>query len=444
MPDFRIPYKPNRVQALIHSSLKRFNVVVLHRGAGKSILAVNELIRQAIECEKEDGALFLYIAPEKQQAKDIIWVKLKYYLKDVPDLRIREDELTVTFPHNNASIRLEGSDRPDRLRGIHPSFVVLDEVGQMKRDTWYEAVFPSIQRNNGSVMFIGTPKGDNLFKELYDLGQYLTESKEDDRWFTTIQNVYQTGVYSHEWCKENRPLMPEPKWNQEYMCDWHAIFTGAYYSDILTNEDKKIITDVPYNPMYPVITGWDFGIKDPTCIWFCQKIEGKYHFIDYYESPDKDIFQLINMLNNKPYLYDYHIVPHDSAQRSFLDLKSTRISVLQNAYGPGKIIVARKANTSQAVQEDISVVAHNLHISRIDRAKCSTGIKGLMTYRAAIDKVTGEPTGKPSHDSSDAADALRTFFLGVKNKSSTHEFVNRWTQAQQDVVTDYDYFNGNY
>jgi phage terminase large subunit len=440
MAEYLIPYKPNKVQALIHRNLKRFSVVVLHRGAGKSYLAVNELIRRAIECPVDDGALFMYVAPEKQQAKDIIWAKLKYFVKDIKELKIREDELTVTFPHNNATIRIEGADRPDRLRGIHPHFVVLDEVGQMKRDTWYEAVFPSIQRNNGSVLFIGTPKGDNLFKELFDLGRYLNDSGQDDRWYTTLQNVYQTGVYSHDWAKQNKPLMPEAKWNQEYMCDWNAVFTGAYYADILTDDGKGIITDVPYNPMYPVITGWDLGIKDPTCIWFAQKIENKVYFIDYFESTDKDIFSIINMINSKPYLYDYHIVPHDITQRNYIDIKSTRLSILQNAFGVGKVVVARKAAN---VNDDISIVSANLHISRFDKRKCATGLKGLMTYRAAVDKLTGEATDKPSHDSSDAADALRTFFVGMKKRSSPSDFATRWTEMnnKNEAQTDYDYFN---
>ncbi len=444
MTNFLIPYRPFPIQAQIHNSLKRYNVVVLHRGAGKSIIAVNELLRRAIECPVHDGALFLYVAPEKQQAKNVIWDKLKYFCKEIPDIKLREDELSIKFPHNNAVIRLEGADTPDRLRGIHPHFVVLDEVGQMKRDTWYEAIFPAIQRNKGTVLFIGTPKGDNLFKEVYDLGTYLSATGESKDWYTTLKTIYQTGIYNDEEIKSLKQGSPQAKWDQEYLCDWGAIFTGAYYADLLTSEDKKIITDVPFNPMYPVITGWDLGLRDPTCIWFCQKIDGKYNFIDYYESPDKDIFQIINMLNNKPYMYDYHVVPHDVVQRSFLDLKTTRLSILQNAFGYGKIKVARKANSSKAVNEDISVVANNLHISRIDRAKCAAGIKGLLTYRAGVDKITGEPTDKPSHDSSDAADAMRTFFLGVKNKSSTDGFLERWERAEKAVITEYDYFDGNW
>jgi hypothetical protein len=434
-----IPYQPLPIQAQIHKSLKRFNVVVLHRGCGKSYLAINELIKQAFTCEDNSGALFVYIAPEKQQAKDIIWAKLKYFTKNIPDIKIREDELSITFPDNNATIRLEGADKPDRLRGIHPHFVVLDEVGQMKRDTWYEAVFPSLQRNNGSVLFIGTPKGNNLFKELYDLGMHLTETGEDDRWYCTIKNIYETGVFKGDAIDNIKKIMPESKWEQEYLCKWDAVFTGAYYSDMLSDEDKGILSDVPYNPMYPVITGWDLGTQDKTCIWFAQKIDNKFCFMDYYENNGQDIYHYINIIKNKQYRYAYHILPHDATQRGW-ETKSTRLAIFQRL--GLKAVQAKKLS----IEEGISIVQANLYISRFDRRRCAKGIQHLMSYRSKVDRISGEETGEPLHDAaSDAADALRTFFVGVKRYGSDQSGMYSWDTGpykKQQTIHEYDYFEG--
>jgi len=60
----------------------------------------------------------------------------------IPGLKIREDELSVTFPDTGRYCGWKVQMEPDRLRGIHPRFVVLDEVGQMKRDTWSEVILP--------------------------------------------------------------------------------------------------------------------------------------------------------------------------------------------------------------------------------------------------------------------------------------------------------------
>ncbi len=430
-----LPYKPNKVQMSLHRNLKRYNVVVWHRGLGKTFAVLQELVKQAVSCDT--NGLFIYIAPTKTQAKNVAWSDLKKILSPIPNLKIREDELSVTFPDTGAIMRLEGADDPDRLRGIHPRFVVLDEVGQMKRDTWYEVILPSIQRHMGQVIFIGTPKGNNLFKELYDLA---LEIGDPETWYTDYQDVYSAGYYPPTQIKEIRKAMPTAKFEQEYLLHWDAVFTGAYYADQLSDTAGGIIADVPYNPMYPVITGWDLGIKDPTCIWFCQRINGKYNFIDYYQSSDKDIFAIMNMLQRKKYRYSYHIMPHDGAARSFLDLKSTRHQLVRQTFGTNSVQQVKKPANNEAVLEGISVVSANLYISRFDKTKCAEGLTHLKTYRAKMDRVTGESTSIPSHDSSDAADALRTFFSGVKTYQD--EGFNSWSQeAKQEAISQYDYFN---
>ena len=43
--DVKIPYKPRQLQADMHKSLKRWNVLVMHRRFGKTVWAVNQLIK---------------------------------------------------------------------------------------------------------------------------------------------------------------------------------------------------------------------------------------------------------------------------------------------------------------------------------------------------------------------------------------------------------------
>lgn len=435
-----VPYKPSKLQAKIHRSLKRFNVIVLHRGAGKTYLCLNELVKSAFTCET--NGLFLYVAPEKQQAKDVAWSDLKKIVAPISGLKVRDDELSITFPETGAMIRLEGADKPDRLRGIHPRGVVLDEVGQMKRDTWYEAIFPAVQRNNGWVIFIGTPKGENLFKELYDMGSSLMNDG-DPRWFTAIEDVYSAGVYSNEWIEQNKHLMIPAKWEQEYLCAWDAAFNGAYYADILLAPDSKIIGDVPYNPMYPVMTGWDVGLGDPTCVWFVQYIENLYKVIDYYESTDKDIYGHIRAIQSKPYRYAYHVVPHDINQRNW-ETKNSRWDLMTRA--GMKLVQAKKSNSTNEVIEGINIVISNLAMTRFDKDKCAKGIQSLLSYRAQEDKLTGGVLNKPSHHSSDAADALRTFFVGVRkhNLGVAAEWEPWWDnnfKKKSAISSEYDLFN---
>jgi hypothetical protein len=49
-----IPYKPRSQQLEIHNALdeSRFVVAVCHRRFGKSVMAINHLIREALRCDK--------------------------------------------------------------------------------------------------------------------------------------------------------------------------------------------------------------------------------------------------------------------------------------------------------------------------------------------------------------------------------------------------------
>lgn len=435
-----VPYTPSAVQAYHHDHLCKYNVLVWHRGLGKSWFAMHELIRAAFTCDDSHGALFLYVAPEKQQAKDLIWNQFKSFVEYIPDVRIREDELSITFPDNGATIRLEGADRPDRLRGIHPRYVVIDEVGQMKRDLWYEVIYPAVQRNDGKVLFIGTPKGDNLFREVYDHGTAL-RAGGDMRWFTSYIDIYHSGIYPKDQIESIRQDMPAAKFEQEYLCKWDAIFTGAYYSDILYDETKGVVSDVPYNPLYKVITAWDLGTEDPTAIWFIQVIDGKYHFIDYYQDRGKDFFHYLRILQNKPYVYDYHVMPHDIRQRGWESASSREAIMRRMGFTP---VIAKKIG----VAEGISMSQAHLYYSRIDRNKCREGISKLAAYRSKMDPGSGDPTGVPDHDAnSHAADALRTFFVGVKHRSvhsspiPTLSWKEGSSMRNKEVVAEYNPFD---
>src|SRR5690606_35091008 len=115
-------------------SLRRFSVLVIHRRAGKTVLAIMRLIASALRNEQQ-APRYAYIAPQLNQAKDVAWSYLKHYGLKVPGAVANESELYVEFP-NGARVRVYGADNPDRLRGIYLDGVVLDEVADMKSEVW--------------------------------------------------------------------------------------------------------------------------------------------------------------------------------------------------------------------------------------------------------------------------------------------------------------------
>ena len=74
MTSIKIPYKPRPLQKKLHEELAktRWSVLVMHRRFGKTVMAINHLLRDALTSEKTNPR-FAYIAPSYKQAKSVAW-----------------------------------------------------------------------------------------------------------------------------------------------------------------------------------------------------------------------------------------------------------------------------------------------------------------------------------------------------------------------------------
>lgn len=216
-----IPYRPRFPQDEIHKQLEthRFCVLVAHRRLGKTVLSVNHLIKRAITDRKERG-MYAYLAPFRNQAEQIAWGYLKRYTSQIPAISINEQKLSILLP-NGATIRIFGADNPDALRGMYFDGVVIDEVAQIKPTLWGEVIRPALADRKGWSAFIGTPKGINLFSQLYDQALNLM-SKGDPDWIAMLYSVEQTHVIDEKELAALKVEMSENEFRQEFLCDFSA------------------------------------------------------------------------------------------------------------------------------------------------------------------------------------------------------------------------------
>lgn len=155
----------------------RFKVVAAGRRFGKSHLAAVELIVHALQDTNKAGynvhdKEIYYIAPTFEQGKKIMWPKLKEmakYAKDGGVIESTVENVATLTLINGRRISIRGADRPDTLRGVGLSYVVLDEYAFMKPDVWSMIIRPALADVEGEALFIGTPDGKNHF---YDLWNY--------------------------------------------------------------------------------------------------------------------------------------------------------------------------------------------------------------------------------------------------------------------------------
>ena len=217
----KIPYAPRYPQDEIHQALEthRFAVLVAHRRMGKTVLSVNHLLKRAIVDAKERG-FYAYIAPFRNQAEQIAWGYLKHYTAPIPMCKVNEQKLSITLP-NGVTIRIYGADNPDALRGAYFDGVILDEVAQMKPEVWGEILRPALADRKGWAVFIGTPKGVNLFSQMYDKALERMAAG-DPEWIAMLYSVDRTHVILDNELQALKLEMSENDFRQEFMCDFNA------------------------------------------------------------------------------------------------------------------------------------------------------------------------------------------------------------------------------
>jgi hypothetical protein len=235
-------------------SAARFVVLVCHRRWGKTVFAVMELLLASLLDKRADfrGA---YIAPFRKQAKDIAWDYFKKFAGKVPGVTFNETELTVTFP-NGAKITLYGADNADSLRGLYFDYVVMDEVADMKPFVWGEIVRPALADRKGRCLFIGTPKGMNLFFELYNRG-----TSDGKVWasmvFRSSDTVNILPWITQEELDNARADLTDAQFRQEFECDFNASCDNTLIPlDLIYKARGKHIREEDYR-LSPLVFGVD-------------------------------------------------------------------------------------------------------------------------------------------------------------------------------------------
>ena len=218
MSHIDLGYRPRAWQTACHKQRRRFTVLALHRRAGKTELALRELLDKALRCPY-DLPLFFYVAPLLKQSKAIAWARLKQIVSPLVMAglcEINESELWVRLTTNGAMIRCYGADNPDAMRGVRLDGVVLDEVAQMDPEVWDDVIQPALSDRLGWALFIGTPNGINLFSKLY----FGADNKPD--WFAARYTVYDTDALDPTEVARLRADMGEVSFAREYLCDFGA------------------------------------------------------------------------------------------------------------------------------------------------------------------------------------------------------------------------------
>lgn len=411
-------YQPRSHQAFLHANVKRFNVLVLHRRAGKTVFSVNEIIDQLLRCPWPNPQ-YAYVAPTYSAAKRISWKEFKRFTSRLPGVKVNEADLRIEIPlgpENVGTIMLLGAENPDSLRGIYLDGCVLDEYASMNEIVWHEVLRPALSDRRGWAIFASTFKGNNHFYKMYMRALKRIKSGEGKNWFVANFKASQTKILPEEELLEARSSMSEEAYLQEYENEVSASLPGAYYGPNISQAMREgRVTLVPYEPGIPVSTGWDLGLDDSTAVWFFQMVGFQPRVIDYLEVSNKSMEELDReYFLDLPYTYDRHYLPHDARVRDLIT-KTTRVEAMKKlsfARGAELIVVDK-----HRVEDRIDATRNFLKKCWFDRLKCEYGLECLSNYERVYDKLQGVFKRAPLHNwASHGADAFGIFVMGHMNK----------------------------
>jgi hypothetical protein len=310
-----------------------------------------------------------------------------------------------------ARIRLFGADNADSLRGLYLDGIVLDEYADMRPRIWGEIIRPLLADRLGWAVFIGTPKGHNAFWDIY------SNATKDNDWYAKTLRASQTGLIPESELADAAKSMTQDQYLQEFECDFESAILGAFYGKEMRQlTDQGHITQVAYDPMFPVHTAWDLGYSDDTAIWWFQVVHGEIRMLDYHSSNGQPVAFYSGIIKIREqengYVYGTHYLPHDAKAKTLASNKSI-IEQLSDKIP----LKSMKIVPSLSLQDGIQATRLALTRSWFDH-KCEDGIECLRQYQREYDEDKKVFRDKPRHDwTSHGADAFRMLSIAWKEEA---------------------------
>jgi hypothetical protein len=169
---------------------------------------------------------------------------------------------------------------------------------------------------------------------------------------------------------------------------------------------EKRICNLPVLDI-PVNTFWDVGNSDGTSIWFHQQVGVEDRFIDYFEAKgqqDTQLMTIVKKLQDKPYVYNKHFLPHDASHKRQNDLNESIEDILKRL-GLRNIEIVSKVTT---LLQGIQITWSQFASAYFDEKRCAEGINRLDNYKKRRNQKGGwSEDADKSNGCSEGADAFR-------------------------------------
>jgi hypothetical protein len=253
-----------RREVLSHPA--RFKVITAGRRFGKSVLGLMFLLKG----EMSQGENRWYLSPTYRQGKLTVWPILKSIIRNQPDWKINETELSCT--RLGVTIAIKGSDASDNLRGAELSRVVLDEYAYQKPGVFEEVIYPMLTTTHGNAMMIGTPDGFSS-NNFYDY--FLKGQGGDSQWKSWQFKTIDGGFVDQKELELAKSNLDERAYRQEFMASFETAANRAAWA---FDRSKHVVKAEELSSYF--IIGIDFNVDYMTAVLACVYSDQTIHYVD--------------------------------------------------------------------------------------------------------------------------------------------------------------------
>lgn len=200
----RVSVKLNKKQREFFNVESKYTVLAAGRRFGKGEFAARwQLIKHALIKRSEEDNPHAWVAPTFRQTKLGYYKQIKFLKNNNIDFKPNKSDLYIDLYASGhgekynffSRVQFFSLDRPDLIEGFAFKSLVMDESGiSLKNpETWENSLSPTTLDFDCPVLFIGTPKGKNLYYKFFLNGEDETQKDWVSLTATSYDNTIENG-----------------------------------------------------------------------------------------------------------------------------------------------------------------------------------------------------------------------------------------------------------
>lgn len=312
------------------------------------------------------------------------------------------------YGRNGSAFYFEGiKNNVTRIKSFEGIDVCWVEEAQSVTKSSWDVIIPTIRKDGSEIIVTMNPDmAEDESYQRFVVNPPINAIVQKVNW---SDNPYFPEVLRQE--MEDLKARDVDSWLNVWEGECRRVLEGAVYAkEIRSATEENRFTKVPYDHNKGVLTFWDLGWADATCIWFAQVVGFEYHIIDYVQDTQQSITHYLKVLQEKPYVYTKHWLPHDAKSKALGTGRSIE-EIMRSAGVPVQIV------PRLSLYDGINAARTIFPNCYFDEKKCEQGLNALRHYKYEIVPGTGMFGKNPVHDwASHGADGFRYLATALREK----------------------------